>query len=112
MYHVPWIALFSANRWRLDVSTFLIIGFGYNCNKNDGLIFLSKANPSSAKALADRIWDFLRRLKTGLSKFDSALSNTRSTISGGCVHIYNIIRIRPDQLKHTLLSANLITVKS
>ena len=62
--NISWIALFSANRWHLDVSTFLIKGFGYNCNKNDGLIFLSKANPKAAKALADRIWDFLRRIKT------------------------------------------------
>ena len=91
MYHVPWIALFYGNRWRLGVSTFLIKGFGYNCNKNDGLIFLSKANPRSAKALADRIWDFLRRVKTGLVKFDLALSNTRSTISSGCIHIYSVI---------------------
>ena len=29
MYHVPWIALFSANRWRLDVLTFLIKGFEF-----------------------------------------------------------------------------------
>ena len=28
MYHVPWIALISAKRWRLDVLTFLIHGFG------------------------------------------------------------------------------------
>ena len=27
MYHVPWIALISAKRWRLDVLTFLIHGF-------------------------------------------------------------------------------------
>ena len=27
--YVPWIALFSGNRWRLDVLTFLIKGFGY-----------------------------------------------------------------------------------
>ena len=27
MYHVPWIALFSAKRWRLDVLTFPIKGF-------------------------------------------------------------------------------------
>ena len=26
--NIPWIALFSANRWRLDVLTFLIKGFG------------------------------------------------------------------------------------
>ena len=26
-----WIALFSANRWRLDVLTFLIKGFGFTC---------------------------------------------------------------------------------
>ena len=26
-YHVPWIALFLANRWRLDVLTFRIKGF-------------------------------------------------------------------------------------
>ena len=32
VYHVPWIALFSANRWRLDVLTFHIKGFGvYDC---------------------------------------------------------------------------------
>lgn len=29
VYHVPWTVLFSANRWRLDVLTFLIKGFGY-----------------------------------------------------------------------------------
>ena len=28
VYHVPWIALISAKRWRLDVLTFLIHGFG------------------------------------------------------------------------------------
>ena len=28
VYHVLWIALFSAIRWRLDVLTFLIKGFG------------------------------------------------------------------------------------
>ena len=28
VYHAPWIALFSANRWRLDVLTFLLKGFG------------------------------------------------------------------------------------
>ena len=27
MYHVQWIALISAKRWRLDVLTFLIHGF-------------------------------------------------------------------------------------
>ena len=27
---VPWIALFSANRWRLDIQTFLIKGFDAN----------------------------------------------------------------------------------
>ena len=31
VYHVPWIALISAKRWRLDVLTFLIYGFvGYD----------------------------------------------------------------------------------
>ena len=30
MYHVPWIAFFSANRWRLDVLTFHIKGFAQN----------------------------------------------------------------------------------
>ena len=29
VYHVPWIALISAKRWRLDVLTFLIHGFEY-----------------------------------------------------------------------------------
>ena len=34
MYHVQWIALFSANRWRLDVLTFLIKGFEENDERN------------------------------------------------------------------------------
>ena len=29
MYHVPWRAFFSANRWRFDVLTFLIKGFAF-----------------------------------------------------------------------------------
>ena len=37
MYHVPWIALFSAKRWRLDVLTFLIKGFAQKVLTN--LIF-------------------------------------------------------------------------
>ena len=32
MYHVPWIAFFSAKRWRLDVLTFLIKGFDESNN--------------------------------------------------------------------------------
>ena len=34
MVHVPWIALISANRWQLDVLTFLILGFGIHCNEH------------------------------------------------------------------------------
>ena len=34
MYHVAWIALFSAYRWRLDVLTFLIKGFGFYDNES------------------------------------------------------------------------------
>ena len=33
VYHVPWIALNSAQRWRLDVLTFLIHGFGLACHR-------------------------------------------------------------------------------
>ena len=29
--YIPWIALFSANTWRLDVLTFLIKGFAKDC---------------------------------------------------------------------------------
>ena len=36
---VPWIALFSANRWRLDVLTFLIKGFGFTYNSLFTVVF-------------------------------------------------------------------------
>ena len=39
VYHVPWIALFSANRWYLDVLTFLIKGFSLDCNNEYRLGF-------------------------------------------------------------------------
>ena len=34
VYHVPLVALFSANRWRLDVLTLLIKGFAQNALRN------------------------------------------------------------------------------
>ena len=40
MYHVPWLALFSANRWCLNVLTFLIKGFVFD-NKNVNIHILS-----------------------------------------------------------------------
>ena len=43
VYHVPWIALFSAYRWHLEVLTFLIKGFDQNTHQfyyNFGKIYL------------------------------------------------------------------------
>jgi hypothetical protein len=41
VYHVPWIALISAKRWRLDVLTFLINGFAQNNVQKDRKIIYS-----------------------------------------------------------------------
>ena len=39
---VPWIALFSAQRWLLDVLTLLIKGFGLNLNSSKAVFFAEK----------------------------------------------------------------------
>ena len=39
VYHVPWIALSSANRWRLDILTFLVKGFEHSYTKNPDCSF-------------------------------------------------------------------------
>jgi hypothetical protein len=42
--NVPWIALISAKRWRLDVLTFLIHGFGQGLYEYMNIILFEKAD--------------------------------------------------------------------
>ena len=83
MYHVPWIALFSAKRWQLDVLTLLIKGFGHNTIYIFSLIF----QPIDA-LLKTSIGDFLSALtdpdlnvrRVALVAFNSAAHNKPSLI--------------------------------
>ena len=50
--YIPWIALFSANTWRLDVLTFLIKGFAKDC-----IIFLNPLWTASWKYFTKLLYE-------------------------------------------------------